>query len=146
MPFLELGSSDELVRRRAGACAIGNALGLDGGLTATDGIVSALDRSITVPEAGRLDGLIQTDAAINPGNSGGPLLDLDGRVVGINSAGSPYAQNIGFAIAVDDARDVIAKLRDGEPVTRPFLGVTTVALTDSAHVRSSALEEPPGPR
>ncbi|MGB3734553.1 MAG: trypsin-like peptidase domain-containing protein [Ilumatobacter sp.] len=128
LPFLDLGSSADL-RVGQPVVAIGNALGLDGGSTATDGIVSALERNIDIDGTLRLEHLIQTDAAINPGNSGGPLLDLGGRVVGINSAGSPYAQNIGFAIAIDDAAETIASLRDGVAVTRPFLGVTTTVVT-----------------
>ena len=84
--------------------AIGNSLGFEGPATATEGIVSALGRAIRTDDGNRLTELIQTDAAINPGNSGGPLFDLDGKVVGINSAGSLQAQNVGFAIAADPAR------------------------------------------
>ena len=94
--------------------AIGYALGLDGGPSVTTGIVSSLDRTIQVQDPGCApadcgDGagseptrdVIQTDAAINHGNSGGPLLDMQGRVVGINSAGNDQAENIGFAITID---------------------------------------------
>ena len=87
--------------------AIGNALALPGGPTVTEGIVSALGRSIREPNGVQLDNVIQTDAAINPGNSGGPLVDARGRVVGINSASAAQGQNIGFAIAAGAARRVI---------------------------------------
>jgi len=87
--------------------AIGNALALPGGPTVTEGIVSALGRSIREPNGVQLDNVIQTDAAINPGNSGGPLVDARGHVVGINSASATQGQNIGFAIATGPARRVI---------------------------------------
>lgn len=90
--------------------AIGNALALEGGLTVTEGIVSALDRSIETA-SGTLDGLIQTDAAISSGNSGGALVNAAGQVIGINTAvasssGSVQASNIGFAISIQDAMAV----------------------------------------
>jgi S1-C subfamily serine protease len=121
---LPLGSSDDL-RVGQPVVAIGNALGLAGGPTATEGIVSALDRSIDTDNGEHLSHLIQTDAAINPGNSGGPLLTLDGKVVGINSAGASEAQNIGFAIAISKAIPILDQLKTGQSVVRPFLGVST---------------------
>ena len=69
--------------------------------------------------------LIQTDAAISPGNSGGPLLDMTGQVVGINTAVAGQAQNIGFAIAINHANDLIKQLRNGEVPQHALLGVTT---------------------
>lgn len=125
---VEFGSSDDLkVGERV--VAIGNSLGFEGSATATEGIVSAVDRSIRTDEGTRLTELIQTDAAINPGNSGGPLFDLDGKVVGINSAGSPSAQNVGFAIAVDPAQPILDTLSAGEPVLEAFLGISSAPLT-----------------
>lgn len=90
--------------------AIGNALALDGSLTVTQGIISALDRSIET-EAGELTHLLQTDAAISSGNSGGPLVNTSGQVVGVNTAvaassGTTTASNIGFAITVDRAVEI----------------------------------------
>ncbi len=87
--------------------AIGNALALEGGMTVTQGIVSAVDRSLDT-ETGTLDDLIQTDAAISSGNSGGPLVNAYGEVIGINTAvassgDSVQASNIGFAISIDKA-------------------------------------------
>lgn len=94
--------------------AIGNALALEGGLSVTRGIVSALDRSIETT-SGMLTGLIQTDAAISSGNSGGPLVNALGQVVGINTAvatssSGVEASNIGFAISIDDAMAVADQL------------------------------------
>ncbi|WP_394935456.1 trypsin-like peptidase domain-containing protein [uncultured Ilumatobacter sp.] len=125
---VEFGLSDDLkVGERV--VAIGNSLGFEGSATATEGIVSALGRSIRTNDGNRLTDLIQTDAAINPGNSGGPLFDLDGKVVGINSAGSLQAQNVGFAIAADSARPIFDTLSSGEPVLQAFLGISSVTLT-----------------
>jgi putative serine protease PepD len=99
--------------------AIGNALALEGGMTVTEGIVSALDRQITTEE-GSLGGLIQTDAAISSGNSGGPLVNAAGQVVGMNTAvasssGTVAASNIGFVIPIDTAASV----------ARQMIGTTT---------------------
>jgi len=123
-----LGDSDTL---RVGdtVIAVGHALALPGGPTVTEGIVSALDRSIREPNGVFLDSLIQTDAAINPGNSGGPLLDIAGNVIGINTAVSGSAQNIGFAIAISPARTVIEQLIARGKVIRPFLGVEMLAVS-----------------
>ena len=90
--------------------AIGNALALDGSLTVTQGIISALDRSIDT-ESGALTHLVQTDAAISSGNSGGPLVNTSGQVVGVNTAvaassATTQASNIGFAITIDRAVEI----------------------------------------
>jgi S1-C subfamily serine protease len=112
-PPIALGSSSGLELGQT-VVALGYPLGL--GATATAGIVSGLDRSIDVSDGSggveRLEGLLQTDAAINPGNSGGPLIDADGRLVGINtaSASAASAENIGFAIAIDEAMPVVRGL------------------------------------
>ena len=135
---LTLGSS-ALLRMGDPVIAIGSALALTGGPTATEGIVSALDRTIDTADGEHLAHLIQTDAAINPGNSGGPLLTLDGKVVGINSAGSTDAQNIGFAIAIDTAEPIVGDLAKGHPVSRGFLGVSTIPI-DSGVVAQYGLD------
>jgi S1-C subfamily serine protease len=126
-----LGDSNRL---RVGdrVIAVGNALALDEGPTVTEGIVSALDRSIRTQDDTTLDHLIQTDAAINPGNSGGPLLDAAGNVVGVNTAVAGNAQNIGFAIAISHARSVVDELIRTGKVVRPFLGVTMTPVTPRA--------------
>jgi S1-C subfamily serine protease len=104
-----LGSSSKL-QVGDDVVAIGNAFDLGDTPTVTSGIVSATDRSLQVDSDTTLTGLIQTDAAINHGNSGGPLIDASGDVVGINSAGIPDAQNLGFAIAIDSVRPIVEKL------------------------------------
>jgi serine protease Do len=117
LPTVAPGSSDAL---RVGdyVVAIGNPFGL--GNTVTMGIVSAKSRTIG---AGPYDDFIQTDASINPGNSGGPLFDLRGQVVGINTAINPNGQGIGFAIPIDDVKDVVPQLLKNGQVSRGRLGV-----------------------
>lgn len=118
LPFATPGDSDEL---RAGqlAVVIGNPLGLD--RTVTTGVISAVDRS---PRGTGLDGLIQTDAAIHPGNSGGPVLDSNGRVVGIATMilSSPGG-GIGFAVPINLASDVAHQIVTTGRVERAFLGI-----------------------
>jgi S1-C subfamily serine protease len=107
--------------------AIGNPFGLD--LTLTKGIVSALDREIESVSGRSIAGVIQVDAPINPGNSGGPLLDRDGRLIGVNTAiASPSGANagIGFAIPVDTVNYVVPELIAKGKIARPGLGVTVV--------------------
>jgi serine protease Do len=104
--------------------AIGSPFGLE--QTVTQGIVSAKKRVIG---AGPYDDFIQTDASINPGNSGGPLLDLQGRVVGINTAIVASGQGIGFAIPIDMAKSIVNQLKDKGEVTRGWLGVGIQDLT-----------------
>jgi S1-C subfamily serine protease len=116
--------------------AIGNALALPGGPTVTEGIVSALDRMID-SQGGRLEHLIQTDAAINPGNSGGPLVNAAGEVIGMNTAVAGQAQNIGFAIAIDTVKPLADQLAAGKGVVRgtTFLGVSSVTVNDAVRDR-----------
>lgn len=109
--------------------AIGQALDLEGGPTVTKGVVGALERSIAVDASTTIQHLIQTDAAINPGNSGGPLVDLMGRMVGVNSAGVPSAEGIGFAIAIDAAKPVIEELIANGRVQRGYVGITPTNIT-----------------
>jgi S1-C subfamily serine protease len=120
LPVAELGNSSEL-RVGQTVIAIGNPFGLVGGPSVTVGVVSALDRHILAERV--YENLIQTDASINPGNSGGPLLDLTGRVIGINTANIPGAQGIGFAIPIDTAKAVLEDIVRYGRVTRPWLGV-----------------------
>lgn len=123
-----LGNSDDL-RVGDDVVAIGNALALEGGPTVTRGIVSAQNRTIVAENGVRLEHVIQTDTAINPGNSGGPLVNSSGEVVGINTAVAGDAQNIGFSIAITQAKPVIEELRQGTTRTRPFLGVNMFEVT-----------------
>jgi serine protease Do len=118
--------------------AIGNALGLPGGPTVSAGVVSALGRPLPGSDF-IFEGLIQTDAAINPGNSGGPLLDLEGKVVGINTAMVPFAQGVGFAIPIHAVRRIADELRQKGRVVRPWIGVQVANLTPDL-ARQYALE------
>jgi S1-C subfamily serine protease len=127
----ELGSA-ETTKVGDPVVAIGNALNLGGPPSVTEGIVSAKDRSIPVPGS-RLEHLIQTDAAINPGNSGGALLNAAGQVIGIPTAIISDAQNIGFAISIDEVKPLIEQLRAGGGSVTPntaFLGVSTQGIGD----------------
>jgi len=107
--------------------AIGRSLGLPGEPTVTLGIVSALHRNIS-SEHISLQDLIQTDAAINPGNSGGPLVNLDGEVIGMNTAIIPFAQGIGFAIPSDRVRMAAEEIIVYGRVRRGWLGIVGVTL------------------
>lgn len=128
LPTAVLGDSDSLVPGQW-AVAIGNPYGFHD--TVTAGIISALGRSIDDPNDRGY--LIQTDAAINPGNSGGPLVDLSGKVVGINEAIIANAQGLGFAIPVNLAKkistDLIEKGKVQRPAT-PWLGVALTEISD----------------
>jgi len=124
LPIATLGDSGTL-KVGEWVVAIGNPFGLDH--TVTAGIVSAKGRAIG---AGHYDDFIQTDASINPGNSGGPLLDMDGKVVGINTMIQAGGQGIGFAIPIDLAKNVIDQLKEKGEVTRGWLGVTIQDLTE----------------
>ena len=112
--------------------ALGNPLGLEDTITA--GIVSGKQRRIEAPNGVPIENVIQTDAAVNQGNSGGPLLDMQGRVIGINSQiatseGGTGFIGIAFAVPSNTAKRVIAELRDDGRVERPFLGVSAVTVT-----------------
>jgi S1-C subfamily serine protease len=105
--------------------AIGNPFGYS--RTVTTGIVSGLQREIVAPDGFQIDNVIQTDASINPGNSGGPLLDADGRVIGINSqiatGGGQGSVGIGFAVPVNTAKKLLPQLREGGEIEHAYLGV-----------------------
>lgn len=120
----EFGDSNKL---RVGdwVFAIGNPFGLS--QTVTAGIVSAKGRVIG---SGPYDDFIQTDASINQGNSGGPLFNLEGKVVGINTAIVAQGQGIGFAVPISMARDILAELKDKGKVVRGWLGISVQDITD----------------
>ncbi|MDQ4005658.1 MAG: trypsin-like peptidase domain-containing protein [Actinomycetota bacterium] len=130
LPTIPLGDSDALQLGQT-VVAVGFALGLQGGPSVTSGIVSGLGRTIDAGGPGTAsrtyEDVIQTDAAINPGNSGGPLVDLRGRVVGINTAGvqAAAAENIGFAIAINRVRPLIEHAIENPTDLPPVLGVST---------------------
>jgi S1-C subfamily serine protease len=129
LPALHLGDSDGLVVGQK-VLAIGNPFGQFGG-TLTTGVVSSVGRMIETEEGGRLEGMIQTDAAINPGNSGGPLLDSHGNVIGINTAiyGSQGNIGIGFAMPINRAKSRLDEFQKSGKISRPVLGITTVYLS-----------------
>jgi serine protease Do len=130
LPTASIGDSSAL---RVGdwVVAIGNALALEGGPTVTVGVVSATGRSIEVDSNTTLYDLIQTDAAINPGNSGGPLINLDGEVIGINTAkiSSVDVSGVGFAISSNSAVPIVDELISKGYISRPYLGVSLVTVT-----------------
>ncbi len=131
-PKLELADSKNLkVGQRV--IAIGNSLGLYQN-TVTSGIISGIGRSITAGSAQgseELEGVIQTDTAINPGNSGGPLLNVSGQVIGINTAVDREGQLVGFAIPSNDARKALASYQKNGKITRAFLGVRYILITEA---------------
>jgi len=131
LPHIELGNSDEM-RVGEWVIAIGNPYRLDH--TVTVGVISAKGRPVTIPDESTgkqrvYKDLIQTDAAINPGNSGGPLISLDGKVIGINTAINAQAQGIGFAIPINTAKEVLDELIKSGSITRPYIGVVIQDLT-----------------
>lgn len=118
LPYLVFGNSDAL-KVGEWLLAIGNPFGLDH--TVTAGILSAKGRNI---RSGPFDNFLQTDASINPGNSGGPLLNMEGQVVGINTAIIASGQGIGFAIPSNMAAKIIDQIKNGKKVSRGWIGVT----------------------
>jgi serine protease Do len=122
-----IGTSSDLLIGET-VIAVGNPFGLSG--TVTTGVVSALGRSVPSKEAGRtFTDFIQTDASINPGNSGGPLLNIEGRVIGINTMIYANAQGIGFAIPVDRAKKVIQDILRYGQVHSAWIGAVTATIT-----------------
>jgi S1-C subfamily serine protease len=146
-----LGTSDDLQLGQR-VVALGYALALDGGPTVTTGIVSSLGRTIKAQDPNcdettcgssqtrTYADIIQTDAAINPGNSGGPLVNLRGEVVGINSAGSQNAENIGFSIPIDAAKETIAQAERDPLAPSAYIGVITADVSST----DVSLQVPPG--
>jgi len=132
LPYLELDDSNKIELGQE-VVAVGNALG-EFHDTLSAGIISGLSRYITAlsgltQQAERLRGLIQTDAAINPGNSGGPLINMEGKVIGINTAMVMGAQNIGFAIPINYAKKDLEEVKKYGKIIVPFLGVRYVLIS-----------------
>ena len=137
---LELGTSSA-VNVGDAVVAIGNPFGLE--RTVTAGIVSALQREITAPNGFAIDQVIQTDAAINHGNSGGPLLNADGRVIGVNAqieTESGGNVGIGFAIPIDTVKEVVSQILEHGRVEHAYIGIEMATITDelAANVRLPA--------
>jgi len=130
LPTLSLGDSDGLKLGQT-AIVIGNALG-EFRNTVSVGVISGLSRSVTASGAGlseTFEGLIQSDAAINAGNSGGPLLNLKGEVIGINVAMVSGAQNIGFAIPINQVKKAIESVKSTGRIITPYLGIRYMMIT-----------------
>jgi serine protease Do len=132
LPFVKLANSDKIEMGEE-VVAVGNALG-EFHDTLSAGIVSGLSRFITAfggidHQTQNLKGLIQTDAAINPGNSGGPLVNMDGQVIGINTAMIMGAQNIGFAIPINYAKKDLEEVKKFGKIVVPFLGIKYVLIS-----------------
>ncbi|EKE19243.1 MAG: hypothetical protein ACD_9C00073G0004 [uncultured bacterium] len=132
-PVVSLGDSDNLKIGQS-VIAIGNSLG-EFSNSVSRGIVSGLKRNLDAGsgygDSERLTDIIQTDAAINPGNSGGPLLDIDGRVIGINVAVAQGAQNVGFALPINQAARIIDQVKNGTKISVPYLGVRYIVIDSS---------------
>ncbi len=137
LPILKFGDSDAS-KVGAWVVAIGNPFGLDH--TVTAGILSAKGRNIG---SGPFDSYLQTDASINPGNSGGPLLNMDGEVIGINTAIVPQGQGIGFAIPSSMAKKIIEDLKTDKKVSRGWIGVS-IQNVDDATAKALGLEKAGG--
>ncbi len=143
----ELGDSDTL-RVGQKVVAIGNPFGLRG--TMTLGVISALGRALETSTRFQIPDVIQTDAAINPGNSGGPLVDLQGRVIGINSAirtdsnrtGIVANIGIGFAVPVNIVKRVVPQLIRNGQARYPYLGITSTGAISLAELRARGYEVP----
>lgn len=128
-PTLPLGDSDKM-DIGDWVLAIGNPYGFDHTLTV--GVISAKERPIPISDGRQVrqyENLLQTDASINPGNSGGPLLNLQGEVIGINTAVSTQAQGIGFAIPSNTIKEVLEQLKNNEQPPAPFIGAMLMDLT-----------------
>lgn len=131
--YLTLSDSDNIKLGQT-VIAIGNALALYQN-TVTKGIVSGIGREISAGDSyygtlETIEDVIQTDAAINSGNSGGPLINLDGEVIGINTAVSTEGQNIGFAISINSVKSIIESVIENGRIVRPYIGIRYVQITE----------------
>ncbi len=131
LPVVKLGDSQKIELGEE-VIAIGNALGLFQNTVST-GVISGLSRIITamnnpIQAETTLRGLIQTDAAINPGNSGGPLVDINGKAIGINAAMVFGAENIGFALPINNAKRDLQELKEYGRIRQPFFGVRYICI------------------
>jgi len=132
-PYLSFGDSDKLKPGQT-VIAIGNALA-EFRNSVSVGVVSGLSRSVVAGDmfgkSEQLEGVIQTDAAINPGNSGGPLLDIAGKVIGVNVAVSRGAENIGFALTSNTIKSIADSVKQHGEIVRPYLGVRYTQITEN---------------
>ena len=143
-PFIKLGDSSKLELGET-VIAIGNTLGIFRNTVST-GVISGLSRHITAfngvdNRSQRLRGLIQTDAAINPGNSGGPLININGKAIGINAAMILEAENIGFTLPINTAKNDLDDLKKYNRIRQPFLGVRYILLDKNLQTRYNLPKE-----
>lgn len=129
LPVAELGDSEKLEVGEL-AIAIGNPLGLEFQRTVTAGIISGLNRSVTVDGRVVIDNLIQTDASINPGNSGGPLLNAKGQVIGINTAKITSGEGLGFSIPINQVKEIAAQVINNGTYKTVFMGISGVSVVE----------------
>jgi serine protease Do len=141
---LEFGDSS-ILRPGDPVLAIGNPLGLDLSRTVTQGIVSAVDRTISLPtSAGDWEvSVVQTDAAINPGNSGGALINTDGKVIGINSMkiSTNGVEGLGFAIPSNDLVPIVNEIIKNGKIERPYMGISMASLEEVPQMYKAGLPE-----
>jgi len=139
LPAVEFGDSDSLVLGQS-VIAIGNTLGRYSN-TVTKGIVSGLSRTVTAGDGNGqseiLEDIIQTDAAINFGNSGGPLINIDGQVIGVNTAISVEGQLVGFAIPINQVKKAVESVMAEGKIVRPYLGVRYILLNEDIAERNN---------
>lgn len=143
LPIIHIGTSKDLMTGEP-VIAMGNAYGYEH--TVTRGIISALHRDVQVSDSQAYDDLIQTDASINPGNSGGPLLNIEGDMIGVNVAVRAGAQGIGFAIPVNSAMRVAARLMSVERLERKWHGIQAATTNDDELVIQSVINGSPAAR
>jgi len=132
-PYLSFDDSDQLKPGQT-AIAIGNALASFHNSVSV-GVISGLSRSVVAGDifgkSEYLENVIQTDAAINPGNSGGPLLNLNGKVIGVNVAMSQGAENIGFALTSNAVKSIVDSVKQHGEIVKPYLGIRYIQITES---------------
>jgi serine protease Do len=133
-PVMNLGDSDNLKIGQT-VIAIGNSLG-EFSNSVSKGIISGLKRKVTAGSSfggdeETLSGIIQTDAAINPGNSGGPLLDINGDAIGVNVAMAQGAQNVGFALPINQVKKIIDQVKTQGKISTPYIGIRYVIVDDT---------------
>lgn len=140
----ELADSD-LVNIGSYAAAIGNPLGLQFERSISQGIISGLDRTITVSSSASsssgttMEGLMQTDATINGGNSGGPLLNSEGKVIGINTAKASSGEGMGFAIPINVAAPIVEQIKETGSFVRAYIGISGIGLDEQTQYNSQQL-------
>lgn len=138
LPVIEIGTSSDLMPGET-VIAVGNAYGYEH--TVTRGIISALHRTVQVSDAQNYEDLIQTDASINPGNSGGPLLNIEGKMIGLNVAVRAGAQGIGFAIPADKVVGTAAELLSTRRLDHTWHGLVARPVVDEEGVVLAAVDE-----